>query len=202
MATPNADDRDDRPAYVPVPPKRIPWWRRIFPSRRLKNEYARPPSRLAIIMSYVLALFAAVLIAWVGVIALLLLARDVQQPARQAAPVVRALCADEMNQNYQSAYSHLSVDAVGQTLPQFVQWSQQRDQRLGTMQRCQATGENYIREFIDPYEADLNVTVAFAGGAVSQGTIGVHRYTPEQGPAYWAIFHIDPTLNLAPAAQS
>ncbi len=202
MAAPNAGGHGGRPGYVPVPPQREPWWRKMFPQRQPRNETARKRSQLEVIVSYVLALFEAVLIAWAGVIALLLLARNVLQPAAQTTSVIQAFCAAEMGQEYQSAYAHLSVDAVGQTSPQFVARSQQRDQRLGAVRGCAVTGENCIRELIDPFEADLIVQVTFAGEKTTQGTIGVHQYKTPEGHVYWAIFHIDPSLDLGPGPQS
>jgi hypothetical protein len=152
---------------------------------------------MEIVLIYTLALVASVLIVW-GCVGGLLVLGQIEQGTVPEGPVLE-FCAAEMQQDYQSAADSLSFDATGQTSYQFVQWSQQRDQRLGTVQRCDITGRNYIRSFVDPYEADYFMHVTFAGGTTSQGTIGVHRYAPDNGKPYWAIFHLDPELNLSPS---
>ena len=200
MSTPSEGSRFHQLQYVPVPPVRLPWWRRLFPRREPKDRYVRKRSRLEIVLTYTLALVASVLIVWACVGGFLVLGQ-IEQGNVPEGPVL-GFCADEMQQDYQSAADWLSFDATGQTSDQFIQWSQQRDQRLGTVQRCTITGRNYIRSFVDPYEADYSMQATFADGTTSQGTIGVHRYTGENGKPYWAIFHLDPELDLAPSGPA
>jgi hypothetical protein len=142
VSTPSEGSRFEQPQYVPVPPVRLPWWRRLFPRREPKDTYARKRSRLEIILIYTLALVASVLIVWACVGGFLVLGQ-IEQGNVPEGPVL-GFCAAEMQQDYQTAANWLGVDATGETSYSFIEWSQQRDQRLGTVQRCAITGHNYI----------------------------------------------------------
>ncbi|HEV7126168.1 MAG TPA: hypothetical protein VGN32_01855 [Ktedonobacterales bacterium] len=112
------------------------------------------------------------------------------------AAVARTFCSAEVNHDYPKAVTQTDVVGLGETADDFVRFSQQRDQQLGTVVRCDINGRNYIRQ-LDPNGAAFDVTVGFSSGSTAVGTISLHRYTAvPSGQIVWAIFDLDSQLHL------
>ncbi|HEY7833485.1 MAG TPA: hypothetical protein VIG30_07955 [Ktedonobacterales bacterium] len=174
---------------------RVPW-RRVV----LRNQVDAEPTRLRWVLLRVGGpLVAIVILLGCGVGSILITAA---QQGDAPAALVRSFCADEVSQLYNQAYSLTTPDATGQTSDQFAQWSQQRDQQLGSVQRCANTGRNYLRLF-GPDQAAFSLSVTFAKGTAATGVISVYdvalrgRGGVELQPPQWAIGTCESQLHLS-----
>ena len=147
------------------------------------------------LLTHVVAPVAAVVLVGACLFGWLLFAYASQGDAPSA--VVRAFCLAETQQDYQAALAQLDLNGLGESGNDFIQWSQQRDQQIGTVENCVLDGRNYFRE-LDPYGAAFDVTAVFSSGKSYSAPISLHKYIdPNTNQLVWAIFDIDQGLHLA-----
>lgn len=175
---------------------------RFLPRVLLRGQVDSEPTALRAIVLRIFGPLVAIAIVAACAVGYLALAaaRQGNAPAAQ----VRAFCADEISQEYLTAYGLTTPDATGLAPDQFVRWSQQRDQRYGVARSCAITGRDYIRLF-GPTQAAFTVAVVFAGGKTATGDVNVYNVAPPQSkwdfnpqPARWAITNFDAPLHLSP----